>query len=105
VQRSIFITHSQSAQFGCVGLSVVQDKGTLDALLCGDDDDRASAELLGEVWRLLAPGGAYVMITSGERRGSSVILSKLKFLSQYRIVHRWATWMCWQRLADRWCYC
>jgi hypothetical protein len=47
----------------------VQDKDTLDALLCGDDADRASAELLGEVWRLLAPGGAYVMITSGERRG------------------------------------
>jgi hypothetical protein len=47
---------------------LLQDKGTLDALLCGDDDDRAAAELLGEVWRLLAPGAAYVMITSGEKR-------------------------------------
>ena len=49
-----------------VSACFLQDKGTLDALLCGDDDVRASDELLGEVWRLLAPGGAYVMITSGE---------------------------------------
>jgi EEF1A lysine methyltransferase 4 len=46
----------------------VLDKGTLDALLCGDDADEAAAELLQEVWRLLAPGaeggGAYVMVTS-----------------------------------------
>ena len=43
----------------------VLDKGTLDALLCGDTDERDAAALLGEVWRLLAPGAAYVMITSG----------------------------------------
>lgn len=43
----------------------VLDKGTLDALLCGDTDERDAADLLQEVWRLLAPGTAYVMITSG----------------------------------------
>lgn len=44
----------------------VLDKGALDALLCGDDADEAAADCLGEVWRVLAPGAAYVMITSAE---------------------------------------
>jgi hypothetical protein len=42
----------------------VLDKGALDALLCGDDADESAAACLGEAWRLLAPGAAYVMITS-----------------------------------------
>lgn len=44
----------------------VLDKGALDALLCGETDEKDAAAVLGEVWRLLAPGAAYVMITSGE---------------------------------------
>lgn len=51
-----------------------QDKGTLDALLCGDDDVRAASQLLGEVWRLLAPGTAYVMITSGGAGLASLLI-------------------------------
>jgi hypothetical protein len=42
----------------------VLDKGTLDALLCGDDADQASSEMLAEVWRLLPAQASYVMITS-----------------------------------------
>jgi hypothetical protein len=43
----------------------VLDKGTLDALLCGDAADADGAALLSETWRLLQAGAAYVMITSG----------------------------------------
>lgn len=45
----------------------VLDKGTLDALLCGDSDEIDAAAVLGETWRILAPGAAYVMITSGRK--------------------------------------
>jgi ubiquinone/menaquinone biosynthesis C-methylase UbiE len=44
----------------------VLDKGTLDALLCGELEEADSRAMLREVWRVLAPGAAYVMVTSGE---------------------------------------
>jgi hypothetical protein len=49
----------------------VLDKGTLDALLCGDDDTAAAAQMMAEVWRLLQPGASYVMVTSGEWLGQA----------------------------------
>ena len=45
----------------------VLDKGTLDALLCGELEEADSSAMLHEVWRVLAPGAAYVMVTSGDR--------------------------------------
>lgn len=50
--------------------------GTLDALLCGDCGEEDAARLLAEAWRLLAPGAAYVMITSAAPR------ARLKYLQQ-----------------------
>jgi hypothetical protein len=44
----------------------ILDKGTLDALLCGEDDTAAAEQMMAEVWRLLQPGASYVMVTSGE---------------------------------------
>jgi hypothetical protein len=52
-------------QYPDAGFAGVLDKGTLDALLCGDTEAADAAALLGVVWRLLQPGAAYVMITSG----------------------------------------
>jgi hypothetical protein len=52
----------------------VLDKGTLDALLCGDSDVADSAAMLAEVHRLLAPGGSYLMVTSAAPR------SRLRYL-------------------------
>jgi len=52
----------------------VLDKGALDALLCGDDADEAACEMLTEVWRVLASGGAYVMITSAAPAGRRRLL-------------------------------
>eukprot|EP00879_Flechtneria_rotunda_P013061 GHRR01013641.1.p3 GENE.GHRR01013641.1~~GHRR01013641.1.p3 ORF type:complete len:117 (-),score=33.50 GHRR01013641.1:2971-3321(-) len=54
-------------QYANGGFYGVLDKGTLDALLCGDSEAADSAAMLKEVLRVLAPGAAYVMITSGQR--------------------------------------
>ncbi|KAK2997433.1 hypothetical protein RJ639_025283 [Escallonia herrerae] len=44
----------------------VVDKGTLDSLMCGTDAPISAAQMLGEVSRLLKPGGIYMLITYGD---------------------------------------
>ncbi|CAL1411758.1 unnamed protein product [Linum trigynum] len=44
----------------------VIDKGTLDSLMCGNDAPISAAQMLGEVSRLLKPGGTYMLITYGD---------------------------------------
>ena len=53
----------------CPPMLGVLDKGTLDALLCGDNADEDSQRMVAEVWRVLEPGGSYVMITSQAPQG------------------------------------
>ncbi|XP_050943938.1 uncharacterized protein LOC103499963 isoform X2 [Cucumis melo] len=43
----------------------VIDKGTLDSLMCGTDAPISAAQMLGEVSRLLKPGGVYLLIFGG----------------------------------------
>ncbi|WCJ18588.1 S-adenosyl-L-methionine-dependent methyltransferases superfamily protein [Euphorbia peplus] len=42
------------------------DKGTLDSLMCGNDAPNSASQTLGEVSRLLKPGGIYMLITYGD---------------------------------------
>ncbi|XP_047334304.1 EEF1A lysine methyltransferase 4 [Impatiens glandulifera] len=44
----------------------VIDKGTLDSLMCGTNSPISAAQMLGEVSRLLKPGGTYMLITYGD---------------------------------------
>lgn len=44
----------------------VIDKGTLDSLMCGTEAPISAAQMLGEVSRLLKPGGVYMLITYGD---------------------------------------
>ncbi|KAL9226468.1 hypothetical protein vseg_002278 [Gypsophila vaccaria] len=44
----------------------VIDKGTLDSLMCGTDAPISASRMLGEVSRLLKPGGVYLLITYGD---------------------------------------
>ncbi|XP_022896597.1 methyltransferase-like protein 13 [Olea europaea var. sylvestris] len=44
----------------------VIDKGTLDSLMCGTSAPINAAQMLGEVSRLLKPGGVYMLITYGD---------------------------------------
>ncbi|CAN8254080.1 unnamed protein product [Cochlearia groenlandica] len=41
------------------------DKGTLDSLMCGNDAILSAPRMLGEVSRLIKPGGTYFLITYG----------------------------------------
>ncbi|KAI8545884.1 hypothetical protein RHMOL_Rhmol07G0072100 [Rhododendron molle] len=47
----------------CPGLSIL---GTLDSLMCGASAPISAAQMLGEVSRLLKPGGIYMLITYGD---------------------------------------
>ncbi|KAG8068921.1 hypothetical protein GUJ93_ZPchr0005g15555 [Zizania palustris] len=51
--------------FGDETFDCVLDKGTLDAMMCGDDAPRGASKMLAEVTRLLRPGGIYMLITYG----------------------------------------
>ncbi|KAG2447149.1 hypothetical protein HYH02_007895 [Chlamydomonas schloesseri] len=54
----------------------VLDKGTLDALLCGDSDEEDSLQMLRECYRVLGPGAAYLQITYAPPR------SRLRYLQR-----------------------
>nr|GEV42002.1 methyltransferase-like protein 13 [Tanacetum cinerariifolium] len=44
----------------------VIDKGTLDSLMCGLNAPLSASQMLGEVSRILKPGGIYMLITYGD---------------------------------------
>lgn len=46
----------------------VIDKGTLDSLMCGSNAPLSASQMLGEVSRVLKPGGMYMLITYGDPR-------------------------------------
>ncbi|CAO2825235.1 unnamed protein product [Amaranthus hypochondriacus] len=54
----------------------VIDKGTLDALMCGNDAQISASRMLGEVSRLLKPGGVYLLITYGDPKVRVPYLSR-----------------------------
>uniref|UniRef100_A0A0E0PM23 Methyltransferase type 11 domain-containing protein n=1 Tax=Oryza rufipogon TaxID=4529 RepID=A0A0E0PM23_ORYRU len=51
--------------FGDGTFDCVLDKGTLDAMMCGDDAPLGASKMLAEVARILRPGGIYMLITYG----------------------------------------
>ncbi|XP_021890806.1 methyltransferase-like protein 13 [Carica papaya] len=61
----------------------VIDKGTLDSLMCGNDAPVSAARMLGEVSRLLKPGGIYMLITYGD--------PKVRMPHLSRSVYNWKT--------------
>ncbi|XP_022770125.1 methyltransferase-like protein 13 [Durio zibethinus] len=52
--------------FGDESFDGIIDKGTLDSLMCGTDAPISASRMLGEVSRLLKPGGIYMLITYGD---------------------------------------
>ena len=46
--------------------NTILDKGTLDCILCGDNSVPNAAKMMAEVFRVLAPGGHYMVITYGD---------------------------------------
>ena len=46
--------------------NTILDKGTLDCILCGDNSVPLAAKMMSEVYRVLAPGGHYMVISYGD---------------------------------------
>jgi len=44
---------------------VIVDKGLFDALLCSQDNLSNMHALVGEMYRVLKPGGVYIVISHG----------------------------------------
>jgi SAM-dependent methyltransferase len=61
---SYAVADARALPYGDGAFATVLDKGTLDALLCGDSAEADAAALLAEAVRVLAPGGSYIMVTS-----------------------------------------
>lgn len=52
--------------FGNGEFQTILDKGTLDSVLCGDNSVPCAEKMMGEVYRVLAPGGHYMCISFGD---------------------------------------
>ena len=46
--------------------NTILDKGTLDCILCGDNSVPNASKMMAEIYRVLAPGGHYMVITYGD---------------------------------------
>ena len=66
----------RSLTFPSSSFSVVLDKGTLDAILCGSDSSLHANSMLAECQRVLRPGGSLLIITYGQPS------SRLTYLEQ-----------------------
>ena len=68
---------------------LVVDKGTLDAILCGENAQRNAHFMLREIARVLRPGGQYFLITYGypERRVNHLIQDDLPWGGRFKQLH------------------
>ena len=46
----------------------ILDKALLDSLLCGGNSFKRSAEYVSEMYRILKPGGSFVVVSMGGRQ-------------------------------------
>ncbi|EGC29760.1 hypothetical protein DICPUDRAFT_90362 [Dictyostelium purpureum] len=63
----------------------VFDKGTLDAVMCSDDDNNNAKQICLEVSRVLKPGGFFIVMTYGAPESRLPILEKS--------IHNWTVTM------------
>lgn len=52
-------------QYQAGAFDAVIDKGTLDSVLCGDGSGPNAAQMLAEIYRVLAPNGVYICVSYG----------------------------------------
>lgn len=65
--------------FGDGSFDATIDKGTLDAILCGDNSTANAHKALTEVYRTLTPTGAYICISYGQPSHRYPYLDKPEF--------------------------
>jgi SAM-dependent methyltransferase len=57
---------------------MIIDKGTLDAILCGNDSAKNSSDMLDQCSRVLKPGGVFFIFTYGQPQSRLSYLEKPK---------------------------
>jgi ubiquinone/menaquinone biosynthesis C-methylase UbiE len=55
------------------------DKGTLDAVLCGENSTANAQKMLSEVYRVLSPTGVYILISYGQPQHRYPYIDKPEF--------------------------
>eukprot|EP00929_Paragymnodinium_shiwhaense_P064430 TRINITY_DN32264_c0_g1_i1.p1 TRINITY_DN32264_c0_g1~~TRINITY_DN32264_c0_g1_i1.p1 ORF type:complete len:365 (-),score=78.17 TRINITY_DN32264_c0_g1_i1:27-1121(-) len=83
----------ESAQF-----DVAIDKGTLDALM-NNADNRLACGLVSEAWRVLKPGGLFILVSHSRLRGPLLDGA----LSSAGAEEAGAAEAVWEQLEGRWC--
>eukprot|EP01114_Cavostelium_apophysatum_P012156 TRINITY_DN2697_c0_g1_i1.p1 TRINITY_DN2697_c0_g1~~TRINITY_DN2697_c0_g1_i1.p1 ORF type:complete len:204 (+),score=21.80 TRINITY_DN2697_c0_g1_i1:71-682(+) len=68
-----------SMEFSDSAFDAVVDKGTLDAILCGENSTANADSMVSEIYRVLKPGGTYVVVTYGAPKMRLQYLEKPKF--------------------------
>lgn len=66
------------SQFATGTFDVIVDKGTLDAILCGEDSTKNGNQMIAECRRVLKPGGHMFVITYGQPNSRLNYLDKPK---------------------------
>eukprot|EP00656_Telonema_subtile_P052463 TRINITY_DN7323_c0_g1_i1.p2 TRINITY_DN7323_c0_g1~~TRINITY_DN7323_c0_g1_i1.p2 ORF type:complete len:125 (+),score=24.14 TRINITY_DN7323_c0_g1_i1:447-821(+) len=55
-----------SLQYADDHFNAVIDKGTMDSVLCGEGSTKNVATMCKQISRVLAPGGAYIVVSYGQ---------------------------------------
>jgi len=62
------------------------DKGTLDAILCGQDSAKNAEALLADCYRVLRPGGVFLVVTYGDPNCRLPYFSKPRY--KWKVSHQ-----------------
>ena len=77
--RFIHMDCRSMEDFGDATFDAAIDKGTLDAILCGDNSTANAHKMISEIYRVLAPTGAYIIISYGQPPHRYPYLDKPEF--------------------------
>ena len=75
--------------------SLVIDKALLDSLLCDDAGPAAALKLIEDVYRILKPGGTYVIVSHGAPATRMPLFTaspECKWTTQQRVLSECAMW-------------
>lgn len=65
--------------------NTILDKATLDSVLCGDNSTPNCIKMLDEVYKVLAPGGHYMVISYGDPSHREKYLKRAKPWEDFKI--------------------
>ena len=77
--RFIHMDARNMEDFGDATFDGAIDKGTLDAILCGENSTANAQKMLAEIYRVLAPTGVYIAISYGQPPHRYPYLDKQEF--------------------------